>query len=202
MQPVPDKLDNFPLTLHLGTPGVGKSRICAEIAKRCSLKWQDVSKIAKDNGFVEERDEQLDCPVLDEDKVIAARLEFDPLLFRLLTPGIFIVFQQLLDHLEPEMSAGGNIVEYHGCEFFPERWFNAVFVVRCSNTILYDRLEKRGYNPTKLRQNIECEIFQMVLNEANESYDEDIVYELSGETEEDFVESINEIVEFVTNWNK
>lgn len=87
MQRVPDKLDNFPPTLLLGTPGVGKSRICAEIAKRCSLKWQDVSKIAKDKGFVEEHDEQLDCPVLDEDKVIVARLNFDP--FGLLTPDIY-----------------------------------------------------------------------------------------------------------------
>lgn len=59
----------YSLTIRLGTPGVGKSRICAEIAKRCSLKWQDVSKIAKDNGFIEEHDEQLECPVLDEDKV-------------------------------------------------------------------------------------------------------------------------------------
>lgn len=100
------------------------------------------------------------------------------------------------------MSAGGNIVEYHGCEFFPERWFNAVFVVRCGNTILYDRLEKRGYNATKLRQNIECEIFQLMLNEANDSYDENIISELSGETDDDFNESIAEIVEFVTTWNK
>lgn len=53
----------------IGTPGVGKSRICAEIAKKFSMKWQDVSKIAKDNGFVEEYDETLECPVLDEDKV-------------------------------------------------------------------------------------------------------------------------------------
>lgn len=52
-----------------GTPGVGKSRICAEIAEKCSMKWQDVSKIAKENGFVEEYDENLECPVLDEDKV-------------------------------------------------------------------------------------------------------------------------------------
>lgn len=52
-----------------GTPGVGKSRICAEISKKCGLKWQDVSKIAKDNEFVEDHDVQLACPVLDEDKV-------------------------------------------------------------------------------------------------------------------------------------
>lgn len=52
-----------------GTPGVGKSRICAEIAKKRSMKWQAVSKIAKDNKFVEEYDETLECPILDEDKV-------------------------------------------------------------------------------------------------------------------------------------
>lgn len=33
------------------------------------MKWQDVSKIAKEKGFVEEYDESLECPVLDEDKV-------------------------------------------------------------------------------------------------------------------------------------
>lgn len=33
------------------------------------MKWQDVSKIANDKGFVEEYDVTLNCPVLDEDKV-------------------------------------------------------------------------------------------------------------------------------------
>jgi len=41
------------------------------------------------------------------------------------------------------MSVGGNIVEYHGCDFFPERWFDAVFVLRTDNTLLYDRLQQR-----------------------------------------------------------
>ena len=41
------------------------------------------------------------------------------------------------------MSEGGNIVDYHGCEFFPERWFDIVFVLRTDNTLLYNRLEKR-----------------------------------------------------------
>lgn len=44
------------------------------------------------------------------------------------------------------MSVGGNIVEYHGCDFFPERWFDAVFVLRTDNTLLYDRLQQR-YSP-------------------------------------------------------
>ena len=48
-----------------------------------------------------------------------------------------------MDTLEPMMSSGGNIVDYHGCEFFPERWFDIVFVLRTDNTILYDRLQER-----------------------------------------------------------
>lgn len=105
-----------------------------------------------------------------------------------------------MDFLEPEMQKGGNIVEYHACEFFPERWFSAVFVVCCDNTILYDRLGNRGYNPKKLRHNIECEIFQTLLNEAKDSYSEDIVFTLSGETEKDFKESIKTISEIVSKW--
>jgi len=35
-------------------------------------------------------------------------------------------------------------VEFHGSELFPERWFDLVLVLRCSNTTLYDRLQRRG----------------------------------------------------------
>ena len=41
------------------------------------------------------------------------------------------------------MAEGGKIVDYHGSSFFPERWFDIVFVLRTSNTILYDRLQER-----------------------------------------------------------
>lgn len=107
-----------------------------------------------------------------------------------------------MDFLEPEMEKSGNIVEYHSCEFFPERWFDAVFVVQCNNSILHDRLVGRGYNDEKIKQNIECEIFQVVLDEAMESYDEDIVVPLSGETETDFTDSVNKIIQFIDNFRK
>jgi len=54
---------------------------------------------------------------------------------------LFIV--QLLDAMEPMMASGGKIVDYHSNEFFPERWFDIVFVLRTDNTILYDRLVSR-----------------------------------------------------------
>lgn len=55
----------------------------------------------------------------------------------------FLKIFQLLDELESRMVEGGKIVDYHGCDFFPERWFDVVFVLRTNNTLLYDRLEKR-----------------------------------------------------------
>lgn len=96
------------------------------------------------------------------------------------------------------MANGGNIVEYHGCEFFPERWFHLVFVIQCDNTVLFDRLKKRNYKEKKIRENIECEIFQTILEEAQGSYDEAIVHTLKNENEEDreaALEKMRELIE-------
>lgn len=55
----------------------------------------------------------------------------------------FIWLWQVCDELENMMEAGGIIVDYHGCDFFPERWFDRVVVLQTDNSILYDRLSKR-----------------------------------------------------------
>ena len=38
------------------------------------------------------------------------------------------------------MEGGGNIVDYHGCDFFPQRWFDRVVVLQTDNSALHDRL--------------------------------------------------------------
>ena len=50
---------------------------------------------------------------------------------------------QICDELEDEMSAGGVVLDFHTCDFFPERWFQLVVVLRASNDVLYPRLERR-----------------------------------------------------------
>lgn len=83
------------------------------------------------------------------------------------------------------MKQGGNVAEYHSSEFFPQRWFKSIYVVRCDTNILFSRLENRGYNAKKIQNNVEYEIFQMALDEAKSSYDPETVYEVRGETESD-----------------
>ena len=39
---------------------------------------------------------------------------------------------------------GGKILDTHMCvDYFPERWFDLVVVLRSSTNVLFDRLQKR-----------------------------------------------------------
>lgn len=53
---------------------------------------------------------------------------------------------------------------------------------------------------TKLTNNIECEIFQVLLEEAKSSYPEDIVVALQSDTVEDISRNVTVLTEWVSNW--
>ena len=99
--------------------------------------------------------------------------------------------------MEPIVSAGGCIVDYHSCDLFPERWFQLVVVLRTSTEALHDRLTKRGYSERKLRENIECEIFGVVEEEARESYAANIVLVRQSNTVDDMERNTEEVLDFV-----
>ena len=100
------------------------------------------------------------------------------------------------DELEPLMSTrGGIILEFHSCDFFPERWFQMVVLLRCDNTQLYDRLKERGYNENKITENIECEILDVLKEEVDQSYKPEIVLELRSDQIDDMQTNIEAIVE-------
>jgi len=160
-----------PNILITGTPGTGKSTLAEEVATKTGLHFISVGQLAKDEQLYDGFDAEYGCPVLDDDRVI--------------------------DELEDRMSEGGCVVEYHSCEFFPERWFDIVFVLRTDNTILYQRLENRGYTGKKLQENIECEIFQTILEEARDSYQADIVHELISNSPSDMEENLAKITEWI-----
>ncbi|CAH3184350.1 unnamed protein product [Porites evermanni] len=164
-----------PNILVTGTPCTGKSVLANQIAERTGLNHINVGELAKQNNLFEGWDEQYNCHVLDEDRVV--------------------------DELEDQMCEGGNVVDYHGCDFFPERWFDIVFVLRTNNTILYKRLEQRGYSGKKLTDNVECEIMQTILEEARESYKTEIVHELQSDTTEELENNLDQIVAWIQKWS-
>ncbi|KAK7078694.1 Adenylate kinase isoenzyme 6 [Halocaridina rubra] len=165
-----------PNILITGTPGVGKSTLSQLVAERSGLEWVNVGDLARDNLFYDGYDEERQCPILDEDKV--------------------------LDELEDMIAEGGKIIDYHSCDFFPERFFDIVFVLATDNTILYDRLAARGYQGKKLSDNIECEIMKVIRDEALDSYVKEIVHELPSNTPDDMESSTEKIVLWIEAWKR
>ncbi|KAK2562799.1 Adenylate kinase isoenzyme 6 [Acropora cervicornis] len=164
-----------PNILVTGTPGTGKTVLATELAQRTGLHYINIGDLAKENDLYDGWDEQYACHVLDEDKVV--------------------------DEIEDQMSEGGNVVDYHGCDFFPERWFDIVFVLRTNNTTLYERLEQRGYDGKKLSENVECEIMQTILEEARDSYKKEIVIELQSNTTDELENNLEQIEAWIQQWS-
>lgn len=67
------KLQNknvFSFLLYLGTPGVGKSKLCEELIRNgLNFEWIEVGQVAKQCNFYSGYDEELECHLLNEDKV-------------------------------------------------------------------------------------------------------------------------------------
>ncbi|KAJ2964205.1 hypothetical protein NQZ79_g756 [Umbelopsis isabellina] len=159
-----------PNILVTGTPGTGKTTTSELIAQATGLSHVNVGDLVKEKQLHEGYLEEFDTHVLDEDK--------------------------LIDELEDTMSEGGKIVDFHSCGIFPERWFDLVLVLRADTNVLYPRMEKRNYNQRKITENIECEIMQVVLEEARECYAEEIVIELPSND----IDEMESNVERVRQW--
>ncbi|ORZ22307.1 AAA domain-domain-containing protein [Absidia repens] len=164
----------LPNILVTGTPGTGKTTTSEMIAQVTGLTHINVGDLIKSKQFYEGYLEEYDTHILDEDK--------------------------LLDDLEDVMQEGGKVVDYHTCELFPERWFDLVLVLRAQTHTLFDRMEKRGYNQKKRDENMECEIMQVVLDEAKESYAPEIVVELQSDTVDDMESNVDRVKLWLDAW--
>ncbi|CAL1403375.1 unnamed protein product [Linum trigynum] len=164
-----------PNILITGTPGTGKTTMATALADSTQLRHINIGDLVREKNLHDGWDEEFECHVINEDLVC--------------------------DELEDAMDEGGNIVDYHGCDFFPERWFDRVVVLQVENSVLFDRLTKRGYSQTKITNNIECEIFGVLLEEAKESYPEQIVVALQSNTIEDVARNVETLSEWVRNWS-
>lgn len=58
----------------------------------------------------------------------------------------------------------------------------------------------RGYSGKKLEDNIQCEIFQTILEEARDSYKSEIVHELQSNTPDDMEENLDKIMAWIQQW--
>ena len=174
-----------PNILITGTPGVGKTATATLVAETLSLTHFNIGEIIKEKKFTREYDEQLQTHILDEDALL---------------DHLEILFENERSRQEDDEELRGVVADYHSCEMFPERWFDLVLVLRTDTHILYDRLIQRRYDEQKRDQNMECEIMQVLLEEARESYAPEIVVELKNNTLEDIEGNVQRVKQWYDQW--
>ncbi|CAG8796550.1 13331_t:CDS:2, partial [Racocetra fulgida] len=132
-------------------PRTGKTTLSQLASESTGLLHINVGELVKEKSLHQGFDHEFQSWILDDDK--------------------------LVDELEDTLSNGGNIVDFHSCEVFPER-----------------------YSQKKITENIDSEIFQVILEEARESYLAEIVVELQSNTIEDMQSNVTRIEEWVEAW--
>ncbi len=164
-----------PNILITGTPGTGKTTFAQQAAEMIGFRNVNVGDIVRDKNCHEGKDEEgFDSFILDEEK--------------------------LIDEMESLMEEGGNIVDFHSPEIFPERWFDLVLVLQTQTENLFDRLTIRGYDEKKKNENMECEIMQVVLEASRDSYDPDMVHVLNSNNIEDLEANVARVQQWYASW--
>lgn len=158
-----------------GTPGTGKTSHAQLLQEQLpELKVVDVKSVAKENGCITGYDDERKCDIIDEDL--------------------------LVDALEDDLDRGNQVIDWHVCDVFPERVIDLVVVLRTENSVLYDRLKERKYPEKKISENIDAEIMEVILNDAREQYDENVIVELDSNKVEDVQANVDRIVGWLKAW--
>ncbi|GJQ12800.1 hypothetical protein GpartN1_g4591.t1 [Galdieria partita] len=161
--------------LLVGTPGTGKTSLAKRLTAVTPLTHIEVGKFAEEHNCLGSYDEQLECFEIEEEKLI-------PILANFLKPG-------------------GYIVEYHGCEWLTSCKIDLVLVLQTETAPLYDRLKARGYSGRKLEENMECEIMQVILDEAYGCFDKQKIWVVPSNNEQDLEDTVERVKKFLESSN-
>lgn len=173
----------LPNIIITGTPGCGKTKHSKKLLKFLKKKYKKkhfkfehicVSEFAKKNGCIDGYDEVLESLIVDEDKLLKKILKI--------------------------LKKGGIILDWHCCEIFPEDLIDLVIVLRTDNSILHDRLLERGYKDNKIQENLDCEIMDLLIQEAMESFDPQKVIEFKSNILSDLKCNVKKIYKISKKW--
>jgi adenylate kinase len=131
-----------------GTPGTGKTTLAKRLAKKLNFHYLDVNKIIEKYNISEGYDKKRDTKIIDTKKLNLA-----------LTKEIRN-FKQ---------SKEGIIIDSHLSHYLPKKYVDLCIVTKCNLKELENRLKKKKYSKSKIRENLDAEIFDVCLNEAKEN---------------------------------
>lgn len=158
-----------------GTPGSGKSTLIKRLIKCAGEDTNMVSinvaaLVKSDPQLQHAFDDEMDAFVMDTKAV-----------------------RRRLTDLISTANSKHIIIETHTPSVLPRRLVDRCVVLRCDTSTIYDRLTERGYSDEKRRENVECEIMQVVLEEAVETVGQKKVKEFDNNDKKDLHKNLKRI---------
>ena len=127
-----------------GSVGTGKTFVSKKLAKKNKAKYVDVNKIIKNYKLSEGYDKKRKCKVVDVKKLNK------------------VLIKMIKDSQED------LVIDSHLSHFLPHKYVDLCIVTKCSIKKLKSRLKKRHYPKSKIKENVDVELFDVCLNEAKE----------------------------------
>ena len=127
-----------------GCPATGKTTIAKKIAKKKNLKYVDVNELIKENKLYSYYDKKDKSYVVDVKKLN----------------------KFLINLIKKEKNL---VLDSHLTHYLSSKYVDECIITKCNLKELKKRLMKRKYSKEKIRNNLDCEIFDVCHVEALEN---------------------------------
>jgi len=132
------------LIIVTGTPGTGKTFISKKIASKLKLDYLYIGDVVNRYKLSEGVDKKVNSKLVDVKKLNS-------------------VLIKLIKDSKKDL-----IIDGHLSHFLPRIYVDLCLVCKCGLKTLQKRLIKKKYSKVKVRENLDCEIFDVCLVEALE----------------------------------
>jgi len=133
-----------------GSVGSGKTTLAKKLAEKKGCAYFDISQCIKDNKLYSAYDKKNKCYVVDTKEL-----------------NKFII--KIIRKCKESKMLKCLVIDSHLSHYLPKKYVDLCIITKCSIETLNKRLKKRGYSKQKIKDNVECEIFDVCLEEAKQN---------------------------------
>ncbi|HLC60489.1 MAG TPA: AAA family ATPase [Candidatus Nanoarchaeia archaeon] len=141
-----------------GTPGTGKTTLSKLLGKKLNFYYLDVNNFISKHKLSEGYDRKMQTKIIDVNKLNDKLINEIKLIQKSNKTNKYGKFKQLK----------GIIIDSHLSHYLPRKYADFCIVAKCGIKELNKRLNRKKFHQSKIKENIEAEIFDVCLNEAKQ----------------------------------
>lgn len=127
-----------------GSVGSGKTTVAKKLARKYRYKYVDVNKLIKEKRLYDDYDSVMKSYIVD-------------------TPVLVKFLRKMIEKSKKKL-----VIDSHMSHYLPKKYVEVCVVTTCDLLELKKRLKRRKYPKAKFEENMNAEIFEVCLMEAQE----------------------------------